>query len=409
MAQVSIPNVSLRPRPDERGKITYRPRYTPGPLARKRGDAPKDLKHPDGSWYSLQDAAEWARNHKRTLEADKPATVAPIALDDDRSITALLRSWLSSPGMDGKASSVGKMTIRAISLNTAKFYAQWSRILAAHDPLLASCPAAELDREIVRKLFESLWQARGLASARASIKTLSAAVCWGMNHGHASTKGLVANPCANLRMQEPEPRLRCGEPKEMERLVAAADAIGRPEVGDAIMLGLWTGQRQSDRLALIDSGLENGRRIFRQRKTGAIVAIADTEELGQRLAAGRRRRANLANMLVIRDEHTNAEFTRRWYGELFDRARTAAVAGVFVDGACVVPPTPSLADFRDQDLRDTAVTWMARAGATVPEICAVSGHSLQSATKVLTHYLAMHPEMADSAMAKMAAWYVAKK
>jgi hypothetical protein len=405
MATFSIPNVSLRPRTDERGKMAYRPRYAPGPIARKRGDTPRDLKHPDGSWYSIQEASEWQRNHKRALDADKAVAVQAIELDNDCSIHALLRSWLAAPGMDGKAATIGKMQIKAIAVHTAKFYAQWAKVLAKHNPLIASCPASELDREIVKKLFESLWQARGLASARAAIATLSASITWGMAHGHPSTKGLVANPCF-IEMPGCPPRVRCGEPKEMERLVAAADAIGRPEIGDAIMLGLWTGQRQADRLALIDNGLVDGRRIFEQHKTGAIVAIAESAELGQRLAAGRRRRADLGNKRVISDERTGAEFSRRWYTQLFDLARDAAVAGVFRDGACLVPPTPSLADFRDQDLRDTAVTWMARAGATVPEICAVSGHSLQSSTRVLTHYLAMHPELADSAISKMAAWYI---
>ena len=48
---------------------------------------------------------------------------------------------------------------------------------------------------------------------------------------------------------------------------------------------------------------------------------------------------------------------------------------------------------------------MALGGATIPEICAVTGHSLQSATRILKHYLAVHPEMADAAIGKMLAWY----
>jgi hypothetical protein len=75
------------------------------------------------------------------------------------------------------------------------------------------------------------------------------------------------------------------------------------------------------------------------------------------------------------------------------------------DGSWKVEPCPSLADFWDLDLRDTAVTWMALAGATVPEIIAVTGHTLESATRILKHYLARHPEMADSAMRKMVEWY----
>lgn len=51
---------------------------------------------------------------------------------------------------------------------------------------------------------------------------------------------------------------------------------------------------------------------------------------------------------------------------------------------------------------DAAATWMALAGATIPGIISVSG---QTATRILKHYLARHPEMADSAIGKMLAWY----
>ena len=38
-------------------------------------------------------------------------------------------------------------------------------------------------------------------------------------------------------------------------------------------------------------------------------------------------------------------------------------------------------------------------------IAAVTGHSHESCTQILKHYLAQHPEMASSAIAKMIAWY----
>lgn len=81
-----------------------------------------------------------------------------------------------------------------------------------------------------------------------------------------------------------------------------------------------------------------------------------------------------------------------------DRERTAALPRL-------IEPMPSLAGFRDQDLRDTAVTWLALAECTIPEIAAVTGHSLQSITSVLEHYLARHPELADHAIAKLVAWH----
>jgi hypothetical protein len=67
-------------------------------------------------------------------------------------------------------------------------------------------------------------------------------------------------------------------------------------------------------------------------------------------------------------------------------------------------PYPSIAGKRDQDLRDTAVTWLARAGSTLPEIAAVTGHSLTSIHNIMKHYLAITPELGDVAVDKLAAW-----
>lgn len=52
-----------------------------------------------------------------------------------------------------------------------------------------------------------------------------------------------------------------------------------------------------------------------------------------------------------------------------------------------VSPIASLKDARDQDMRDTAVTRLARAKCTLPEIRQITGHTLQSATQTLRHYL----------------------
>lgn len=40
------------------------------------------------------------------------------------------------------------------------------------------------------------------------------------------------------------------------------------------------------------------------------------------------------------------------------------------------------------DLRGTAVTLLAAAGVAIPQICAVTGHTLQSATRILEKYMA---------------------
>jgi hypothetical protein len=67
-------------------------------------------------------------------------------------------------------------------------------------------------------------------------------------------------------------------------------------------------------------------------------------------------------------------------------------------------PCPSLEGKREQDLRDTCVTWLARAGATWPRSPASPATRPQSIHQILKHYLAITPELADSAIAKLVAW-----
>jgi len=217
-----------------------------------------------------------------------------------------------------------------------------------------------------------------------------------------------------------------------------------------VMLALWTGQRQADRLALLATQKLGNRRIFKQGKTGAIVAIREAPELEARLvaAAARRAAARAAALLaapspearravelrfahVVLDEAADTRpgrpsaprwlpFDRFHYSKTYADVREAAARGVLENGELgpvpgdnrelaglrfIIQPCPSVADLRDQDLRDTAVTWMALAGATIPEIISVTGHTPESATRILKHYLAQHPAMADSAIGKMIAWY----
>ncbi|MFN3825896.1 MAG: hypothetical protein ACK4RN_18160 [Pseudorhodobacter sp.] len=50
------------------------------------------------------------------------------------------------------------------------------------------------------------------------------------------------------------------------------------------------------------------------------------------------------------------------------------------------------------DLRGTAVTMLGAAGVPVPQICAVTGHTLQSATRILEKYLARTAAMSRAAI-----------
>lgn len=410
-----------------------RPRFNPGKDLRPLGYKGKDLRHPDGRWFTRGEAVDWSLAFQQELAARrlamkqpkprKPAAAAP-ARPGFYTVAQLWNDWRKSMKF-----RVGQP--KAFSANTVRDYDQKIALIEADHPLIWNAPAARLDRPTLRRAYEQLWEKRGLASARGAMLVLSSAFSWGILNGRVRR---TDNPARGLKMETPDPRIRFATRKELAALVAAADAIGRAEVGDMVVLGVWTGQRQADRLSLLAGQKLNGRRVFRQAKTGAVVWIREAPELEARLrkAAERRAAAKAAALLAAAPQERKAVEERfahvvldeafdprpgrqaqRWlpfgkyhYPHVFAEVRDAAVKGVSDGkGGWKVEPCPSLADFRDQDLRDTAVTYMALAESTVPEIISVTGHTAESATRILKHYLARHPEMADSAIGKMVAWY----
>lgn len=458
MAKVTIriPHISWR---------NGRPRFEPGRQLRAEGWRGEDLRHgPEvirrdgrrerqGAWYTVEEAILWSDKRAAEIEARRdevaraksarrrvPAHVVG-RLSIAMTVGQLFEQWFElNPKFAGKTVVDGRRTIRAAAPATIAFYRQKATALERFDTEIWHAPVDALTDRIVYDLYERLWAAKGLATARAIIATLSVCISWGKKRGKCK---LIENPAKGIGIEQAPPRVRALTPTEVRQLIRAADVIGRPEIGDAIMLGVWTGQRQGDRLTLCGGSVQEGRHVFRQSKTGAIVNLKFAPELAVRLAAARARRETwtVTPREIVIDEARRAPFTASHYSHTFMDVRDAAVWGVPAEGYRVerpqladakrnrrlqklageaaslpvanpavpahwqLPPMPSVSDARDQDLRDTAVTWLARAGCTALEIAQLTGHSLQSIHTILKHYVAAHPEIADNAIDKLIGWY----
>lgn len=68
------------------------------------------------------------------------------------------------------------------------------------------------------------------------------------------------------------------------------------------------------------------------------------------------------------------------------------------EGYAELPKAKKAEHLRFNDLRGTAVTLLSEAGNGIPQICAVTGHTLQSATRILEKYLAMTPALSRAAI-----------
>jgi integrase len=148
----------------------------------------------------------------------------------------------------------------------------------------------------------------------------------------------------------------------------------------AVMLALWTGQRQGDLLRLTWKAYDGETIRLKQSKTGSRVAIPVGAPLRSALDATQRR----SPIILLTVDGT--PWTPDGFRSSFEKAqKKAGISGVTFN-----------------DLRGTAVTRLAIAGCTEAEIATITGHSLRDVRSILdSHYLNRDPALGKSAIAKL--------
>ena len=157
--------------------------------------------------------------------------------------------------------------------------------------------------------------------------------------------------------------------------------IASPEMTAALILAMHTGQRQGDLRRLPWSAYDGTRITLKQSKGGRIVSVRCTAALRTMLD----RMVTEKRGLLILTTSTGRAWTKRYFNEHWNEAAKAA----------------GITDLHFHDLRGTAVTMLAEAGCTVPEIAAVTGHSLKHVTHILELYLSRTRHLADAAIVKL--------
>jgi integrase len=391
MAKIELPYVAWR---------QGRPRFVPGERERALGYKGQDLKHDDGRWFSLDEAHGFAiarRDEIRALRKTGKKLKAPPA-PKGRAVKDLWHAYANSDEFKGNPAK----QIKGLAPSSQKSYRDWIKPLK--DEPLWDAPVASLDPIVLKGLHGTILAKRTLAMANYCISALSAALSWGRLRGWLpKIHGQVPNnPASRLDLPPLPVRIRIATDAEIRALVEASDRVeldGAPlsAIGDAVLTGLFSGQRKKDVLEFVPGHNSNTRVELLQSKTGARDSIPMAPRLVERLAEGRSRRAKrgykvVSNNIVI-NEGTGLPYHGVTFRDHFRMVRADAIK------TCA-----SLVDFTFPDLRDTAVTWYARAGATVPEIASITGHSLASIYQVLKHYLALDAEMADNAVQKLVDW-----
>ena len=236
-------------------------------------------------------------------------------------------------------------------------------------------PLSALTDNRTRGIFKQWRERLALSSRRQADYTwvvLARVLSWGMDRGL-----VAANPCARGG------RLYRGS--RAEKIWTDADEVAFLERAPAhlhlaLLLALWTGQRQGDLLSLAWSAYNGTHIRLRQSKGGTRVVIPVGAPLKAALDAAPKR-SPIMLTTAYGKPWTPDGFRASW-GKACKRA---AVIGVTF-----------------HDLRGTAVTRLAIAGCTEAEIATITGHSLRSVRAIIdTHYLNRDPVLAESAIRKL--------
>jgi integrase len=168
-------------------------------------------------------------------------------------------------------------------------------------------------------------------------------------------------------------------------------SVASVELQAALLLAIWTGQRQGDLLRLSWKNYDEKYIRLRQTKARGGKGRRVTIPVGARLklaldAALKQKRSSVTILTNSRGVPWTEDGFRTSWGKAFDKT--------------------TLGDLHFHDLRGTAVTRLALVGCTVPEIASFTGHSMQSVQQILdAHYLGGRVELAESAIKKLNAVY----
>lgn len=355
--------VTLRPRADG----TYRVLFEVPPRLRPSGwsaTIPLPIHGPRSG--NLRDADELVRIKRdaRALYDKLQLDRRGIVREPERSLKALIRMWQASDEWSA---------LRPASVQSYEAYLRnitaWSEVAGHPDP--TTLTVADV------KSFLSLFNDRP-NTKRHTLKALRIV----MNHAIAAG-WRTDNPCATIKVKVPVSKASIWEQGDVDAYVAEAEAQGRHSVAVMILLMWEIGQRVTDVRGFRPGGeYVAGRFRFAQSKTGAEVEIEVSDKLRDKLDA-----MGDGHLFVFRDEKSGKAYTDYRLVRTFAAIRSAVVEA---GGRAL----------KLKWLRHSCVVQLARSDATIPEIASITGHTLTSVTKVLSHYLPRDTSVARNAQVK---------
>jgi len=157
-------------------------------------------------------------------------------------------------------------------------------------------------------------------------------------------------------------------------------ALHRPEISAALLLALWTGQRQGDLLKAAWTNYDGAALRVKQGKTKARVAVPLAMSIRTMLEGMPKKAVTI--LTNTRGKPWTSDGFRTSWGKA---CKEAGIVGLTF-----------------HDLRGTAVTRLALSGCSTAQIASITGHSLKDVESILdAHYLGSKIELAEQAILKL--------
>ena len=169
--------------------------------------------------------------------------------------------------------------------------------------------------------------------------------------------------------------------------VQAFNAVASEPLRFALLLALWTAQRQGDLIQMTWLQYDGSHIRLKQNKTGARVAVPVGAELKAALDARKPEKADGPILRNSRGQPWTADGFKTSWGKATVKA--------------------GLVGLRFHDLRGTAVTELSLAGCTNYEIASITGHSEKEVDRIIKAYRGGRIELANQAMEKRQARFAA--
>lgn len=246
----------------------------------------------------------------------------------------------------------------------------YGRVLSRAEALFGDLPHAAMTTKIAYALRDKLQGTARMANL--TLDVLRRVWSWGLRR-----EIVTDNPFARPERFSTKPRSDYWTPDDE----AAFMAVAPPEMRLAFIMATDTGQRRGDLLSMVWTAFDGQSLSLRQSKTGKSIKLPLTARLREALASVPRTSTHIL---------TDAT-GKPWNAHSFGHA--------FTDLKRLI----GREHLHFHDLRRTAVVRLSEAGCSIPEIAAVTGHSIQHSSRILDTYHVSTEGQATAAVERLEA------